>query len=534
MYKQLHSALSAIRKDQQLNLLAGGSIGLEKECLRVDKNGKLSQLPHPASLGSALTNPYITTDFSEALLELITPPKEGVTAALTCLQKIHQFVYTQLEDESLWNASMPCVVAGEDGIPIAQFGSSNSGMMKTVYRRGLGHRYGKMMQAIAGVHFNYSVQESFWPYYRQLLKQNDIPLQDFISEQYFGLIRNLKRYGWLAYYLFGASPAICKSFLSGQPNQLEKYDSNTYYLPYATTLRMGDIGYTNKKENETGVQACYDSLSSYIKCLTKAIETPCPKYQKIGVKVDGEYRQLSANILQIENEYYSTIRPKQPLVKNEKPIHALGERGVQYIELRSLDLNLYDPLGVSDTQLYFLEAFMLFCLLQQSPLIDKAEREAVDDNDSKVAHQGRDPNLKLVNQEQLHISLQSWGKELLTEMQEVCTVLDDQNSTTKYSKSLQHQQAAIEDANLTPSARILQDMHENQECFFEFADRISKQHENQLRNSALSEKDINFFQNHVRQSVVKQRQIEASDTISFDQFLHNYFSNTVSEQEVTV
>jgi len=185
MYKQLHNTLSAMGQDQQLGLLAGGSIGIEKECLRVDKDGTLSQQSHPASLGSSLTNPYITTDFSEALLELITPPEKGVLAALACLHKIHQFVYSKLEDESLWNASMPCVVAGEDGIPIAQYGSSNQGMMKTVYRRGLGHRYGKMMQAIAGVHFNYSVQENFWPYYRQLLKQEEIPLQDFISEQYF-------------------------------------------------------------------------------------------------------------------------------------------------------------------------------------------------------------------------------------------------------------------------------------------------------------------------------------------------------------
>ena len=533
MYKQLHNTLSAMRQDQQLGLLAGGSIGIEKECLRVDKNGSLSQQPHPASLGSALTNPYITTDFSEALLELITPPEQGVTAALDCLQKIHQFVYSQLEDESLWNASMPCVVAGEDGIPIAQYGSSNQGMMKTVYRRGLGHRYGKMMQAIAGVHFNYSVQEKFWPYYQKLLKQEEVPLQDFISEQYFCLIRNLKRFGWMVFYLFGASPAICKTFLSGQPGQLEKYDSNTYYLPYATTLRMGDIGYTNKKENETGVQACYDSLPSYIKCLTKAIETPCPEYAKIGIKVDGEYRQLNANILQIENEYYSTIRPKQPLVKNEKPVHALGERGVQYIELRSLDLNLYDPLGVSEAQLYFLEAFMLFCLLHESPLIDKEERKSMDDNESKVAHQGRDPELKLTRKKG-EVSLQRWGGELLSEMQAICTILDQQNSTTKYSQALQQQQVAMDDASLTPSARVLQDMQDHQECFFEFANRISKKHEKQLRNSRLNEKDIVFFQHQVRQSVEKQRQIEASDTISFDKFLHNYFSNSVSEQEVTV
>jgi glutamate--cysteine ligase len=522
MYKQLHATLSAMSQDQKLDLLAGGSIGIEKECLRVDQNGSLSQQPHPASLGSALTNPFITTDFSEALLELITPPEPSVTAALDYLQKIHQFVYSQLEDESLWNASMPCVVAGEEGIPIAQYGTSNSGLMKTVYRRGLGHRYGKMMQAIAGVHFNYSVQESFWPYYRQQRVQDETSLQDFTSEQYLGLIRNLKRYGWLVFYLFGASPAICKTFLSGQPNKLEKYDSNTYYLPYATTLRMGDIGYTNKKENESGVQACYDSLPSYIKCLTKAIETPCPEYEKIGVKVDGEYRQLNANILQIENEYYSTIRPKQPLVKNEKPVHALGKRGVQYIELRSLDLNLYEPLGVGDTQLYFLEAFMLFCLLQESPLIDKAERKSIEGNDSKVAHQGREPELKLVKQQQ-SVALQSWGRELLAEMQPICSILDSQNGTTHYTQALDAQRAVIEGTNLTPSARILQDMHDNQECFFEFANRISKQHEIQLRNNTLSEKDMAFFKSHVRQSVEKQRQIEASDTISFDQFLHNYF-----------
>lgn len=533
MYKQLHNTLSAMRRDQQASLLAGGSIGLEKECLRVDQNGKLSQRPHPASLGSALTNPFITTDFSEALLELITPPKQGVTSALESLRKIHQFVYSQLGNESLWNASMPCVVAGENGIPIAQYGSSNSGMMKTVYRRGLGYRYGKMMQAIAGVHFNYSLHESFWPYYYELQNQKDISLQNFISDRYFYLIRNLQRYGWLVFYLFGASPAICKSFISGQPNKLEKYDNNTYYLPYATTLRMGDIGYTNKKENETGVQACYDSLLSYINCLTKAIETPCPEYEKIGVKVDGEYRQLNANILQIENEYYSSIRPKQPLVKNEKPVHALAKRGVQYIELRSLDLNLYDPLGVSDTQLYFLEALMLFCLLQDSPLIDKAERKAINDNGSKVAHTGRDPSLKLVHNGEL-VSLQSWGKELLTEMQVICEVLNEQNNTERYSVALRQQQAAIEDPSLTPSAKILHDMRENEECFFEFANRISKKHEKLFRNSELSEKDMLFFQTSVRRSVEKQRQIEESDTISFDQFLHNYLSNSVSEQEVTV
>lgn len=529
MYQQLQNNLTGIIKDKQQHLLAGGNIGLEKESLRVDRGGEISQNPHPARLGSALTNPYITTDYSEALLEFITPPLQGVSATLEFLKKIHQFVYTQLEDdELLWDASMPCVVAGEASIPIAQYGNSNLGMMKTVYRRGLGYRYGKMMQVIAGVHFNYSVHDSFWPYYREFLNQG-APLQDFTSDQYFGLIRNLQRYGWLIYYLFGASPAICKSFLKGHPGSLEKFDDTTYYLPYATTLRMGDVGYTNKKESESGVKACYDSIDHYVRCLTQAIEKPCSEYEKIGVKVSGEYRQLNANILQIENEYYSTVRPKQPLVNNEKPSHALSQRGVQYIELRSLDLNLFDPLGISATQLYFLEAFMIFCLLQESPIIDAAERQAVDGNENKAAHQGRDPAIRLARAG-TEISIQEWGAELLHAMQPICIMLDEQKNTHGYSAALQQQVAAIDNSSLTPSARMLDEMHANKEGFFEFSSRYSKMHQNQLCNSVLSNDDVKYFTHAVRQSVKKQRQIEVSDTISFDQFLDDYFSRTLSKR----
>ena len=528
MYKQLQINLSKFIQNNQQHLFSGGYIGLEKESLRVNSRGEISNKPHPASLGSALTNPYITTDYSEALLELITPPQQGVITAYEYLTKLHQFVYQHLDDELLWNASMPCVVAGEDSIPIARYGDSNLGMMKTVYRRGLGYRYGKMMQVIAGVHFNYSMQDSFWEVYRDFLKQK-IASQDFISTQYFALIRNLQRYGWLIYYLFGTSPAICKSFLKGQPGKLEKFDVSTYYLPYATTLRMGDIGYNNKKACDIGVKACYDSVESYVKCLTHAIETLCPEYKKIGIKVKGEYRQLNANILQIENEYYSSVRPKQISINNEKPTHALSQRGVQYIELRSLDLNLFDTVGISLSQLYFLEAFMIFCLLQESPLINAAERQAIDQNENITVHQGRDPKIKLTrNTEEL--SIKQWGKEILQEMLSICEMLDEQTDNNCYQAALQEQIAVIEDPAMTPSAQLLDEMHAHNEGFFDMACRISKGHQNQLRNSTLSEIDINFFTNAVRQSVEKQRQIEASDTASFDQFLDDYFSQTLSKQ----
>ncbi|MEW8211129.1 MAG: glutamate--cysteine ligase, partial [Candidatus Thiodiazotropha taylori] len=346
--KRLHQA-------GQLELLRGGLIGLEKEALRVSPQGCISSLPHPEVLGSPLTNRYITTDYSEALTEIITPPSTDRHEPLKFLFEAHRFVYQHLGDEILWSTSMPCVVEDDERIPIAEYGNSNAGMMKTVYRRGLGHRYGRVMQVIAGVHFNYSLPQDFWWVYQQL-EGDKSDTQGFISDAYFGMLRNLQRLGWLVPYLFGASPAVCKSFLGGRPTSLESFDEYTYFSPYATSLRMGDIGYQNSKEQGTGIKACYDCLDAYVETLSRAIETPCPIYQAMGVKIDGRYEQLNANILQIENEYYSTVRPKQIPEMMEKPIHALQRRGVRYVELRSLDVNAFHPLGIADEQVYFIEA----------------------------------------------------------------------------------------------------------------------------------------------------------------------------------
>ena len=301
---------------------------LEKESLRVSHTGTLSLLSHPEALGSPLTHPYITTDYSEALTEFITPPFENIKDALNFLQNTQKFVYQNLDNEILWATSMPCVVAGESSIPLARYGSSNAGTMKTVYRRGLGHRYGRVMQVIAGVHFNFSLVESFWLVLQEI-EGDSRDLQDYINSRYFDLIRNSQRMGWLVPYLFGASPAVCKSFLVGGSTTLAEFDNSTYYEPYATSLRMGDIGYQNNKENETGIKACYKDIDSYIASLTWAINTSYEGYKKFGFLVDGQYQQLNYNILQIENEYYSTIRPKQLLQGNEKPNIALRKRGVK-------------------------------------------------------------------------------------------------------------------------------------------------------------------------------------------------------------
>jgi glutamate--cysteine ligase len=378
--------LDRLSREGDPGLLVKGRVGLEKESLRVARSGGIATTPHPAALGSALTHPWITTDYSEALLEFVTPPFEEFSEALRCLRGLHRYVHERLGEEILWATSMPCILAGEKSIPIARYGSSNLGRMKHVYRVGLGYRYGRVMQVIAGVHFNFSLHEAFWPMYRDLLGGEE--LRAFRDAHYMGMVRNLQRYGWLIPYLFGASPAVCKSFFTDKEPDLLVFDDTTYYEPFATSLRMGDIGYQNRKEEGMGVKACYDSLHDYVHSLACATMTPCPVWERIGVKVEGEYRQLNANQLQIENEYYSSVRPKEIPQGMETPSRALLERGIRYVELRSLDVNAYHPLGIDEDQVRFLHLFMLYCLLRNSSLIDAEERREIDRNLLWVAHRG--------------------------------------------------------------------------------------------------------------------------------------------------
>jgi len=522
LYKSLNQRLKRIIDSGQASCLSESLIGLEKESLRVAEGGGISRLPHPESLGSALTNTYITTDFSEALIEFITPPCTSIKEALDFLDDLQTFVYSKLGAETLWATSMPCVVEGGESIPIADYGRSNVGLMKTVYRRGLGYRYGRTMQVIAGVHFNYSVSESFWDLYQQVETNTDSK-QDFISQQYMGLVRNAMRFGWMIPYLFGASPGVCKSFLNGKPTMLKEYNENTVYEPYATSLRMGDIGYTNNQEDMAGIKANYDSLDAYVKSLQCAIETPFAAYEDIGVKVDGEYRQLNANILQIENEYYSTVRPKQITQGNEKPTTALSKRGVAYVEIRSLDVNAFDPHGVNEQQLYFMEIFVLFCLLQDSPVLSKSEATEIDMNLIHVAHTGRQSDLKLTRCDK-EVVLKNWAIELFDQMQGVADVLDQVNDCTAYTDSLNVQRACINNPDKTPSARMLADMTSHHEGFFHYAKRMSSQHYEHFKSRKISRERQHLFEQAAVQSLQKQYEIESSDTINFDEFLQQYFS----------
>jgi glutamate--cysteine ligase len=504
-------------------VLQGGLKGVERESLRVTSKGQISQAPHPRALGSALTNEHVTTDYSEALIEVVTPPFAHTWELVQYLADLHRFVYTNLPgDELLWATSMPCAIKGEASIPIAQFGSSNVGRMKTVYRQGLGHRYGRVMQAIAGVHFNYSFPEHFWPVLADVLQASDTR-QAFRSESYFSLLRNYRRHGWIVLYLFGNSPALCPSFLQGRKvDGLEPLQPGSLYAPYATSLRMSDLGYRNK--SQAGLSVSVNSLDRYVRDLTAAISTPNPDYEKIGVKVDGEYRQLNANILQIENEYYSFIRPKRITRSGERPTKALQRAGVQYVEMRSLDVSVFDPVGVNQNKLRFLEAFAAFCVLRDSRPIESSEQDELDGNHAIVAREGRRPGL-LLRRDGREIQLRDWAAEIVDSMRGLCELLDEGDAQRPYLTALELQEEKIRDVALTPAARSLHEMRTNEESFFNFALRMSKVHQSYFKDLLLpSSSRQEEFAAEAAESIDQQARIEASDTLSFDEYLARYFA----------
>jgi glutamate--cysteine ligase len=503
-------------------VLRGGRKGVEKESLRVSPGGEIVQTPHPAALGAPLTNEHITTDFSEALIELVTPPFQESWALLQYLCDIHQFVYRHLGDELLWATSMPCAIVSEEAIPLAQFGTSNVGRMKTIYRHGLGERYGRIMQAISGVHFNFSFADRLWETLAHI-HESRLPRQDFISEQYFGVLRNYRRFGWLVLYLFGTSPAVSKSFFAGRKIELATLDRDSVYEPFGTSLRMSDIGYRNK--NQASVSVSVNSLDEYVRDLTRAIGTPYPPYEKIGVKVDGEYRQLNANILQIENEYYSYIRPKRVARSGERPTKALQGAGVEYVEVRALDVSAFDPVGVNQNKLRFLEAFLALCVLSDAAPISRGEQDALDANHLKVARRGREPGLML-NRDGRDVPMSQWAAELLDGMQGIAEMLDHSEPSRPYQTALEQQRVKIDDVNRTPSARMLTEMRQTGESFFQLAQRMSKMHKDYFLDLyPPNERRLGEFAAAAQESHEEQARIEAADKWDFDTYLAHYLAD---------
>ena len=511
-----------LQNAEQQVLLADICRGVEKESLRIRPDGKLAQTTHPAGLGSALTHPYITTDYSEALLEFITPVNTSIDATLLTLDDIHRFTYSQLGDELLWGASMPCIMEGDSNIPVARYGDSNVATMKTVYRYGLGYRYGRLMQTIAGIHYNFSMPAEYWPL-AQRADGDEGTLQDYITGRYLGLIRNFRRHSWMLIYLFGASPAVCKSFLrDNDRHDLVPFEaeSKSMHLPYATALRMGDLGYQSNAQHNLPV--CYNELDGYIETLHKAITQPHADYEAIGVGEGEHSRQLNTSLLQIENEFYSPIRPKRVANSGETALGALRRGGIEYVEVRSVDVSPFHPLGIDATQIRFLDTFLLHCLLQESPDCDTAERARMAENTARVVNRGREPELALQTPQE-EVLLETAAIALLQEMHGLAGLLDAANASDLYAESHRQQVAKISHPELTPSAEILSQMQARGLPFFRLAMSYSEQWAQQYRAQPLAPERAAEFVEASRNSLQEQAAIEAADSVSFETYLKQYY-----------
>lgn len=504
----------------QTATLKGMRRGLEKESLRIDAGGHLAQTPHQHAFGSALTHPWITTDYSEALIELITPATHSIAETLGFLDDIHRFVYAELGEEQLWVNSMPCVLGDDSSIPLAQYGTSNIGRMKTLYRNGLGVRYGRKMQTIAGIHYNLSFpDELFLAWQEQEGDGRD--LTAFRSEKYFGLVRNFQRQSWLLLYLLGASPAVCASFLNGREHQLQEWGHGTLFLPQATSLRMSSLGYQNTVQSD--LQVSYNGINEYVSDLAHAIRTPYAPFEKIGLKnAQGEYQQINTNLLQIENEYYGLVRPKRTTERGERPTTALSRRGVEYVELRCVDLNPFTPIGIDSTSAHFLEVFALHCLLRSAPPFAESEYRCLPKNQQQVVESGRDPQLMLrfCGQEK---SFSELAAQIFSELAEVAPLLDAAHGTQSYSQAIAREALKLESPDLCYSAALLRELRDNDASFFEFARQTALEHGSWFRQRPLDAARTAEFVQRAAVSHQEQAALEAADTQSFPDFLDAYF-----------
>ncbi|AOK28246.1 MULTISPECIES: glutamate--cysteine ligase [Burkholderia] len=526
---RLLQRLAVLSTNPTREQLPNGLRGIEKESLRVTRDGMIAFTPHPRVLGSALTHPSITTDYSEALLELITPAERDAATTLARLDELHRYVYALIGDEMLWTDSMPGLLPADDEIPIANYGVSNIGRLKTVYRRGLAYRYGRTMQCIAGIHYNYSLNEEVW---RRLHEEDGSTanLVDYQSERYLALIRNFRRTSWLLMYLFGASPALDLGFLRGRAHKLDAFDATTLYRPYATSLRMSDLGYSNTTA-QAALEADYNTLQGYLDALSKAVSDPYPPYEAIGTHRDGEWIQINTNVLQIENEFYSTIRPKRVTYSGERPLHALASRGVQYIEVRCLDIDPFEPVGISLETARFLDAYLLVCALDASPPLTCDTYRESDANFGRVALDGRRPGLELMR-DGVSVPMRVWADEMLSKIDAAGAVLDGIRGDDAHARAIAAQRAKLDNPELTPSARVLRTMRERGQSFIEFARVQSEAHASYFRARPLDDEAMQQAQRLAQRSLDEQTELEGKNAGSFDAFVAAYRAYTLNRFSV--
>ncbi|PJZ68564.1 glutamate--cysteine ligase [Leptospira perolatii] len=481
--------------------------GLEKESMRVSYDGNLSQKPHPETLGSSLTNHYIKTDFSEPQLEFATNPRPRIEAIVRELQDLHIFASRRMQGEWIWPFSMPPILPkDEDQIPLAQYGRSFSGSWKTAYRHGLGLRYGRKMQTISGVHYNFSFSNLF---FRQIFGKEIAKFdKQEISETYLNVTRNFFRKVQDVLYLTGATPAFDETFLPVPVDfPFSRFKSHTVYAPFATSLRMSEIGYTSKVQEKLNIH--YNSLLEYIDGLCAAVNTVNPEYVKFG----GFPSQLNPNYLQIENEFYSPVRPKQIPKNEERPIDALLNRGIQYLEVRCIDIEPESPMGVSKTTLAYVQMLLLDSLLHESPKIEEKENLRIRENTRRIIWEGRKPDVKILNEDGSEIDFRKSGERNTMELFPIAEELDRHTGKSFYSDTLKLMMSRWEDPSRTPSGKFLGRILDEGWEFRDLGMHLAKENFRTLSQMELTPGKWNSFEKEVQKSFRDLDQIENQEKI---------------------
>ena len=481
MEKVFLKKIKTLAKKDTIPFLCLGKKGIEKENIRINQLGKINNQDYPKKLGKALTHSYITKDYANAILEIVSPPMTSSVELFDFLEKLHTYIYQSCKD-ILWVNSFP--PQNIKNITIATFGTCNKAKLKEYYRTGLKHRYGDFFQLFSGIHFNYS-------FHQEVLKalENDYYIQDKNSA-YFDTIRNFLRYEFLLLYLFGSSVS-------------EKF-------PFATSIRNSIY------KNKNNFFVSMNSLKEYTDDLLSATSTPDEDYQKIDLKKKKEFLQLSTNKLQIENELYYSIRPKSNVSSFQRPLFNLSENGIDYLECRSLDLDTFSPISIDIETIYFLEIFFYFCLLASSPPLQENEQQTILEYKNKIALFGRKYKdffsmKSLYSKEQL--------QDVLDAFLEIAKLLDASSKTKNYSKSLKKQIKILYNKEI-PSAKLseLMQTHSLQDYILQ---QSKKKRDYFLQKPLLKEYQDYFF-SESQDSFKKWQELENEKQEDFLIFLQNY------------
>ena len=472
--------------------------GIEKESLRVDRNGFISKIDHPKSLGSSYTNPSITTDFAESLIEIVTPTYTNIDELYEKLKAIHVFINKNLNDgEMLWPFSMPPRIGNESDIKIATYGRTNMGKLKHVYRRGLAIRYGKTMQCVSGIHYNFSIADKS---FRQLgcMSQEDK------NKAYLDLIRNFKRLFWFVLIEFGSSPVVDKSFVAGRDNDLDFLNKSDLFKPNATSLRMSDIGYQSKAQKNLNFK--YNDLDAFLSELKNAIINPYSDFEKLGLKDnDNKFHQISNGILQIENELYDCIRPKRAGKSGHRPYQLLKEQGIQYVEVRGIDLNPNEAIGISKDHIRILDLLLIYCLIMPSRKMTDKEKIQIEQQDISVIKSGRNPNLKVLYKDK-EIPINLARQELIKDLGQLALEFEDQ---------------AFIDA-IKNLGSFKKNKFNQTESFHDYG--IKKTIKNYQTINSFSNMDVGLCEKEASDSLKEFDRINQKQEIAFDEFVNSYNS----------